>query len=42
MTAVMVIILIVGILLFILSGADLLLSGYDSEELHDMGVRRNE
>ncbi|MFN3742593.1 MAG: hypothetical protein ACK4VW_07990 [Anaerolineales bacterium] len=42
MTAVMVIILIVGILLFILSAADLLLSGYDSEELRDMGVKRNE
>lgn len=42
MAAVMVIILIVGLLLFILAGADLLLAGYDSEELHHMGVERNE
>lgn len=42
MAAVIVIILIVGVLLFILAGADLLLASYDSEELHRMGVERGE
>ncbi|MFO3796439.1 MAG: hypothetical protein ACK8QZ_04030 [Anaerolineales bacterium] len=41
MIAVLVIILIVSLLLFILSAADLFLSGYDSEELREMGVERN-